>query len=181
MSASRPPWPCVPRPFADEAFGSWIGRVAGRYRISVDELAQAAGVFLDFGAECSTWLIASPPAESELDRLSRVSGISTARLAAMRSATSLTTRVFRYCFHCLFLNPVEVESPYWHARWLEVGSRACTHHPDQWEQITQTALRQHRNMAKLTRFISRRHAYRMRQRWDTSVVFSYASIVRRRG
>ena len=32
------PWPVVPRPFQDETFGSWFGRLALRYRIGVDEL-----------------------------------------------------------------------------------------------------------------------------------------------
>jgi hypothetical protein len=29
------PLPWAPRPFGDEAFGSWLGRLAGRYRMSV--------------------------------------------------------------------------------------------------------------------------------------------------
>lgn len=32
------PLPFAPRPFADEALGSWIGRVAGRYRMNVTQL-----------------------------------------------------------------------------------------------------------------------------------------------
>ena len=33
------PWPVVPRPFHDETFGSWFGRLALRYRIDVDQEA----------------------------------------------------------------------------------------------------------------------------------------------
>ncbi len=32
------PWPLAPRPFDEEAFGSWLGRVAAKYRISVAAL-----------------------------------------------------------------------------------------------------------------------------------------------
>ena len=35
-------WPVAP--FEDEAFGSWFGRLAAKYGISVLELAQSAGV-----------------------------------------------------------------------------------------------------------------------------------------
>src|SRR6218665_303639 len=51
-------WPVVPRPFDDEAFGSWFGRIAARYRIRVDELASAAGVSLDHEG---LWLGGRPP------------------------------------------------------------------------------------------------------------------------
>ncbi len=40
-------WPAAPHPFPDEAFGGWLGRVAGRYGITVDELAAAANIQLD--------------------------------------------------------------------------------------------------------------------------------------
>lgn len=30
------PWPLPPRPFYEEAFGGWLGRVAARYQISVE-------------------------------------------------------------------------------------------------------------------------------------------------
>jgi hypothetical protein len=29
------PWPLAPRPFDEEAFGSWLGRVVAKYRISI--------------------------------------------------------------------------------------------------------------------------------------------------
>ncbi len=63
------PWPVVPRPFADEAFGSWFGRLALRYRIGVDELAIQADVELDFGHDCSHWLATPTPTGSSLRRL----------------------------------------------------------------------------------------------------------------
>lgn len=31
-------WPVAPRPFYEEAFGNWLGRVAARYKISVGAL-----------------------------------------------------------------------------------------------------------------------------------------------
>lgn len=36
MSETHRPWPIAPRPFLEEAFGSWLGRIAARYQTSVD-------------------------------------------------------------------------------------------------------------------------------------------------
>ena len=47
MPPHSQPWPVAPRPFDDEAFGSWLGRLASRYRIGVDDLVRAAGIELD--------------------------------------------------------------------------------------------------------------------------------------
>jgi hypothetical protein len=62
-------WPAAPRPFPDETFGGWFGRVAGRYGITVDELAGAANIRLDLNPEGSGWLVASAPGDGPLRRL----------------------------------------------------------------------------------------------------------------
>lgn len=50
-------WPAVQRPFVDEAFGGWFGRVAGRYGFTVDELVAAANIQLNLNPDGSGWLV----------------------------------------------------------------------------------------------------------------------------
>lgn len=46
------PWPVAPRPFFEEAFGSWLGRVATCYQISVSMLWETStGSALQVGAD----------------------------------------------------------------------------------------------------------------------------------
>jgi hypothetical protein len=70
------PWPVVPRPFADETFGSWFGRLALRYRIDVGELLLQAGVEFDFGHDCSHGLATPTPTGSSLGRRGVLSSMS---------------------------------------------------------------------------------------------------------
>ena len=176
MSVDSPAWPCVPHPFADEAFGSWFGRVAARYRITVSDLARAAAIPLEIDA--GAWLIAQPPTQLGLSRLSRLSGLPESSIEAMRTAPAPGARRFRYCFKCLFLNPVEVESPYWHAAWLEPDCAACTKHPERWEHLSQADLGASPNMHRLLGLISRRHASRVRLDPTKDRGFRYVSTVR---
>jgi hypothetical protein len=55
MHAPERAWLLCPRPFADETFGSWFGRVAARYRLDVDQLAAAADIQLDLGPNYERW------------------------------------------------------------------------------------------------------------------------------
>jgi hypothetical protein len=38
ISSDVRPWPFATRPFDDEAFGSWFGRAASRYKLSIDRM-----------------------------------------------------------------------------------------------------------------------------------------------
>lgn len=44
MRTPESPWPVAPRPFPDEAFGSWFGRLAGRYHLWISTAADATAV-----------------------------------------------------------------------------------------------------------------------------------------
>jgi hypothetical protein len=57
--------PMTPRPFPDEAFGSWLGRAAACYRMGVDELIDACGIEVEIGKQGSRWLVAVPKGEGD--------------------------------------------------------------------------------------------------------------------
>ena len=110
-------WPVAPRPFGDEAFGGWFGRVAAKYGISVLELAESAGVGICIGDSASTWLGAAVPGTSAVRRLAQLCRMPAAELRQLRPEASeegLTKR-FYYCYRCLYLNPADVTAPYWKA------------------------------------------------------------------
>ena len=52
-----PPWPVSPRPFPEEALGSWLGRVAARYRMSVQHLCHEHELQLDLETSRAGWLV----------------------------------------------------------------------------------------------------------------------------
>ena len=54
------PWPAAPKPMPGEVFGSWLGRVAARYRIGVDELNSASQIEVEIGQGAEAWLAARP-------------------------------------------------------------------------------------------------------------------------
>src|SRR6218665_518400 len=94
-------WPVVPRPFDDEAFGSWFGRIAARYRIRVDELASAAGVSLDHEG---LWLGKLPPQGQEPQRQAMLCRLPARVIDAMAPQTLVVSRRVWYCYPCLDLN-----------------------------------------------------------------------------
>ena len=83
MGSREERWPVVPRPFEDEAFGSWFGRVAGIYRMGVDELASSAGRQLSLRQpDVGNWLAVCAPRGAALQRLADLCRLSPALLAA---------------------------------------------------------------------------------------------------
>lgn len=156
------PWPVAPRPFEDEAFGSWFGRLALRYRMNVDELAGVAGVTLDFGQDCRRWLPMAPPVGGSLQRLAMLCRVSSEVLANLGAGTQPGTRPssFGYCHACLFVNPVDVASPYWKASWLQDPANRCPLHDADFDYVRETTLADQRNFHRLLRFISRRRRLR---------------------
>ncbi|WP_251031703.1 hypothetical protein [Paraburkholderia strydomiana] len=69
------PWPIAPRPFFEEAFGSWLGRIAARYKTSVG-LIWETGTGMQMPALTKAGWILFPPVSSPiLSRLSRLARI----------------------------------------------------------------------------------------------------------
>lgn len=146
-------WPVVPRPFDDEAFGSWFGRIAARYRIRVDELASAAGVSLDHEG---LWLVSRPPQGQALQRLAMLCRLPARVIDAMAPQTLVVSRRFWYCYPCLDLNQQDVLSPYWRAAWLAQGADICSTHPGDVWWIEAEMIKRCAHMRDLVRYIRRK-------------------------
>jgi len=156
MRTHSPLWPIAPRPFDDEAFGSWFGRVAAKYGISVLELAQSSGVGVDVGEDASTWLGAAVPGASAVRRLAHLCRMPAAELRRLGPKPSVApAKRFHYCYRCLYLNPADVTAPYWKAGWLSESGGRCSLHASSGSWVTANDLKSHPNMRRLLRFISR--------------------------
>jgi hypothetical protein len=123
------PWPVAQRPFSEEAFGSWPGRIATRYQISVGMLWETStGLHLpNFGN--AGWILFPPVSASPLDQLSQLARVSEGRLAAIQTPREWMAdrRYLVYCFS-LVLNDADVSAPPWKREWLNPEAEYCTAH-----------------------------------------------------
>ena len=161
------PLPVVPRPFHDEAFGSWFGRLARRYRLGVDELAVQLDVSIDFGSACSRWLLAAAPAGASLRRLSALCRLPQEVVVGTPSSTAASD-IFRFCERCFFLNPVDVTELYWKASWLMAPAKCCDVHGCELDFVRGSTLSCQRNLRSLERYISKRRRERAEKLWRLS-------------
>ena len=168
MSRPERALPWAPRPFAGEALGSWLGRLAAAYVMDVDEFAAYAGVSIDPDRARANWLALPSPAPADCERLAGLCRLPICELPAPYEAE--TPARLGYCHRCLHLNPVDVTAPYWQAGWLtDANTRHCAVHGQRYERTTLSAVREHRNMKRLLCFISRTRAAQERvatwQQW----------------
>lgn len=129
-------WPAAPRPFPDETFGGWFGRVAGRYGITVDELAGAANIRLDLNPKGSGWLIASAPGDGPLRHLAALCRLAPGDIQVLSTPTSVHVGEITYCYRCLVLNPIDVFSPYWRRAWAGRSTLPCETHNEWISQVS---------------------------------------------
>ena len=164
-----PAWPVAPRPFAVEPIGGWLGRVAARYRMSVDELALLYELELAFDRPVSSWLVVGRMGAATIDSLARLARVDPESLYAMQGpagpghATHLA-----YCPSCLFLNPLDITAPCWRKEWFDASSNGCAIHAQRLTYLSITSLRKCDNFDKLLRVISRHERHRRAQRRVTN-------------
>ena len=130
MSRPERPWPHVPKPFGDEALGSWFGRIAGRFEMDVDELAAAGQLDLDLGAEPCGWLTMRAPTPENRARLSFFTGVAE-RLFPQPGRglpDDASDRWYFYCQQCLWMNREDVRAPYWKTHWFRLTQALCPLH-----------------------------------------------------
>ncbi len=143
------PLPMAPRPFMDEALGSWIGRLAARYRMSVVQLDTDYQLGLSVTGPLS-WLLPGRLSERSHTRLSSMARLPAADIASLAvEATDVSARGAPYCRGCVFLSPVEVESPYWKRGWLSLDVFACAIHALPLTTLPASRVRNSGNMLKL--------------------------------
>ena len=79
------PWPLAPRPFPEEAMGGWLGRLAARYRMRLDEFVKRAGVDCDLAITNVGWLLAPPLTATAIDQLARQTRCDADRIPALQT------------------------------------------------------------------------------------------------
>ena len=153
MPSHSQTWPVAPRPFDDETFGSWLGRLAGRYRIGVDDLVSAAGIARDVDLEVCSWLDTPAPSAHAAERLETLCRLAPGALTNLLPAVRSGRATLSYCYQCLIMNPLDLTAPYWKVGWLNADGPVCSEHSTRAYWITSCAMQRHRNMRQLFRYI----------------------------
>jgi hypothetical protein len=151
------PWPVAPRPFPEEAMGSWLGRVAARYRMSVDQLCDDHQLELKSDTSGAGWLVQRPLPDTTIGRLAYLARLDEQQLQEIQTpaAWAVAKRGEAYCAHCLFVNPVDVTSPRWKRAWLHPETRHCEVHGTPLATIACGVLRQCQNFDKTIKAVGR--------------------------
>jgi hypothetical protein len=159
-----PPWPVAPRPFLEEAMGSWLGRIAARYRMGVGELLEEYGLELNTDEARAGWLALPAVREATLAQLARLARLEVGRLREIQTPrwVPVTRRVQLYCAHCLFVNPVDVSAPRWKRAWLDPKVTTCEIHGTPLVSIASSALRRCRNFDQVLKLVGRLELERSR-------------------
>jgi hypothetical protein len=131
QTSSAAQLPVAPRPFHDEALGGWIGRLAAQYGISVAQMCTEYCLPIPLKSTPIGWLLIPRLPVEELERLAWLTRIDIAQLHPLQSPSDslLEAEGCLYCSKCLFLNPVDVFSPYWKRQWFRPSFTQCNQHP----------------------------------------------------
>ena len=128
--------------------GSWLGRVAARYRMSVRHLCDEYGLRLDLDTACAGWLVLPPVPDSIVGQLARLGRLDEGRLHEIQTPMGWASgplRIQPYCARCLFLNPVDVAAPRWKRVWLNPEVTYCEVHGTSLSTIESSKLRRCKN------------------------------------
>lgn len=130
------PLPVAPRPFDAEVLGGWIGRIAARYRMSVQAFASKCELDLQT-PDGQGWLLMPELLPHTAERLAMLTRISTGRIREIRVPPPWEgpRTHFRYCARCVFLNPLDVTAPIWRLEWLDQNLPACPIHKDEFQTL----------------------------------------------
>ncbi|WP_407691501.1 TniQ family protein [Robbsia andropogonis] len=143
-------WPFFPRPFDEEAFGSWLGRVATKYWISVTALWKMSVDQPSPHLEKVGWIPFPCVEQSARDRLSSLARLNGDRLDRIQTSAEWISprRRLPYCFKCLVLNDADVTAPRWKLEWLRPGEQYCSAHRWELETVPANVLNNSPNLGR---------------------------------
>jgi hypothetical protein len=148
--------PFAPRPFDAEVLGGWIGRIAARYRMSVQAFAMACE--LDFQeSDVEGWLLLPGLPTHTIARLAALTRISVQQISSIPVPPPCKgpRKHFCYCARCVFLNPLDVAAPIWRREWLDRNLSACPTHGDEFKTLRAARVVACENLDKLLALVSR--------------------------
>ncbi len=136
------PWPIAPRPFFDEAMGSWLGRIAGCYRMRLSQLDADYRLELPLTSTRALWLVMPPLDMKVLKNLARLARINVRQLEEiqMPSAWMREERRWWFCRQCLAVNRADLTAPYWQRRWFNPEFNRCSDHPGLLQSLSASQL-----------------------------------------
>jgi hypothetical protein len=154
------PWPVAPRPIYEEAFGSWLGRVAARnqigvrtpWEISVSEEMPVLGT--------AGWILFPEISHSALRRFATLARLDDDRLSYIQTTPAWLKdrRCMPYCFRCFVLNDANVPAPRWKREWLDPTAELCRVHHTMLETVLASVFRLSNNLDAAHWAISRYRA-----------------------
>ncbi|AIV73791.1 tniQ family protein (plasmid) [Burkholderia pseudomallei] len=161
------PWPVAPRPFDEGAFGSWLGRIASRYALSISQLWETSQPGRFPALTNAGWILFAPLPEDTLKIFATLARVEIGHLVRIQTPSDwMTDRAqLPYCFRCLVVNPVDVTAPRWKQRWLDPDIKVCEEHGDDLEHIPASMPRQAKNMDRLLSNISKYRRRRSEALW----------------
>jgi hypothetical protein len=168
-ASNLPPWPVAPRPFMDECMGSWIGRIAAYYKLSVEQLNADYDLRLDLTATLVGWLMLPPIGSAALRHLAEIARINVQRLQEIQTPAHWVSNCHSccYCEKCLFLNPVDVSAPFWQRQWLRPNFASCHVHSGRLETMGASMVRGCDNFDSILKIASKKaQSRRNRQRFN---------------
>ncbi|MBT2324321.1 hypothetical protein J7E62_18405 [Variovorax paradoxus] len=137
--------------------GSWLGRIAARYRMSVRQLCDEYALELAIDASRAGWLVLPVVPDVVVGRLARLARLDEAKLHEIQTpiGTAANGRTQLYCAHCLFVNPVDVTAPRWKRGWLNPEGACCEVHGTPLASIASSKLRRCRNFDQTLKMVGR--------------------------
>lgn len=136
--------------------GSWLGRVAARYQMDVQELCSEYELDLGIDLKVASWLTLPAVSDQTLHELARLARLDEDRLWEIQTpdGAALMGRTQVYCARCLFVNPVDV-TPRWKRLWLSPNSAVCEAHGTTLGSIASRALRDCKNFDQVLKTVGR--------------------------
>ncbi len=110
--------------------GSWIGRLAARYRMSVIEFAQQNDIKLPTLERSVGWLLMPPLVDEAINRIAELARLSRDRIDPIQTPSEwIISRWKLYlCPICLFVNRKDITAPRWLRNWLAPDYIPCQLH-----------------------------------------------------
>ena len=141
--------------------GGWLGRLAARYRMRVDEFARSVALDCNLAVTNIGWLLGPPLSAKAIERLARQTRCDADRIRALQTPHEwLSDRShLPYCAKCLFLNRLDVCAPRWKREWLDLDAENCSEHGWPLEWIPAGKVRRCDHFDVLLKAISTREAH----------------------
>lgn len=140
----------------DEALGSWLGRVAARYRVGVVKLIKEQELLLGATVAQAGWIALPRQEQDAIEQVAWLARVDAGDLLRIQTPDewSASRTHFNDCSECLFLNRFDVTAPRWMLDGLNPEAKTCPVHGEPYWKVPASALRQCTNMDGVIRRLS---------------------------